>query len=460
MAGLPGYLLGHPDYKMSQTVQPDTRNFLCDHCGGEIRISYDLPPTVAPCPHCSGEITSPPPPLPKRSEDLAVAPPEEPEMDFASKEGRLEEGKEAEEKAAAEENAAERLAAEKVAAEKLERSVSVKEKAAPDDFLESEEAGSRSRAIPEILFLVAMLVLAGLVVGGVILLRSRGKDEPKPLVPEIDNARFIREGWKSVATEQLRGFLDAEGAEEKAKFVIGGSARVAEMEAFYSSIARDESDTPLDAFGHQDQDLVDREGGVFLMQYERPIQFDIREFFRTVETLEVRYDLEEADQLLSSVNKLQHFAMDPVKAMAFFKRDGNKLQLDWTTYVQTKYRTLKKFFGYPAAGTSGVFRVMLQEDIPDLSTGNAAAIRTYLAMDPGNSSDYVKVPVAENSEVGQLVSELKRVICWEFLGLGGVEGNTETVPEPEELDPGFPVGESAVSEVAKGATDGVETPES
>lgn len=460
MAGLPGYLLGHPDYKMSQTVQPDTRNFLCDHCGGEIRISYDLPPTVAPCPHCSGEITSPPPPLPKRSENLAVAPPEEPEMDFASKEGRLEEGKEAEEKAAAEENAAERLAAEKVAAEKLERSVSVKEKAAPDDFLESEEAGSRSRAIPEILFLVAMLVLAGLVVGGVILLRSRGKDEPKPLVPEMDNARFIREGWKNVATEQLRGFLDAEGAEEKAKFVIGGSARVAEMEAFYSSIALDESDTPLDAFGHQDQDLVDREGGVFLMQYERPAQFDIREFFRTVETLEVRYDLEEADQLLSSVNKLQYFAMDPVKAMAFFKRDGNKLQLDWTTYVQTKYRTLKKFSGYPAAGTSGVFRVMLQEDIPDLSTGNAAAIRTYRAMDPGNSSDYVKVPVAENSEVGQLVSELKRVIFWEFLGLGGVEGNTETVTEPEELDPGFPVGESAVSEVAKGAADGVETPES
>ena len=224
-----------------------------------------------------------------------MAPPEEPEMDFASKEGRLEEGKEAEEKAAAEESAAEEEAAaaekaeaeenaaERLAAEKLERSVSVKEKVAPDDFLESEEAGSRSRAIPGIWFLVAMLVLAGLVVGGVILLRSGGEDDPKRSVPEMDNARFIREGWKNVATEQLRGFFDAEGAEEKAKFVIGGSARVAEMEAFYGSIALDESDTPLDAFGHQDQDqdLVDREGGVFLMQYEGAAQFDVREFFRT-----------------------------------------------------------------------------------------------------------------------------------------------------------------------------------
>jgi hypothetical protein len=40
----------------------DQRHFHCDHCNGRIAIPYDLPVTIAPCPHCQLVITSPPPP--------------------------------------------------------------------------------------------------------------------------------------------------------------------------------------------------------------------------------------------------------------------------------------------------------------------------------------------------------------------------------------------------------------
>ena len=44
---------------MTQSEHPATRSFQCEHCGGEIRIPYELPPTEAPCPHCEELIESP-----------------------------------------------------------------------------------------------------------------------------------------------------------------------------------------------------------------------------------------------------------------------------------------------------------------------------------------------------------------------------------------------------------------
>ena len=48
---------------MTQSEHPATRSFQCEHCGGEIRIPYELPPTEAPCPHCEELIESPAPPV-------------------------------------------------------------------------------------------------------------------------------------------------------------------------------------------------------------------------------------------------------------------------------------------------------------------------------------------------------------------------------------------------------------
>ena len=48
---------------MPQTTSPATRRFHCTSCRGEIEIPFELPPTTAPCPHCATSISSPAPPV-------------------------------------------------------------------------------------------------------------------------------------------------------------------------------------------------------------------------------------------------------------------------------------------------------------------------------------------------------------------------------------------------------------
>jgi len=487
---------------MSQSVHPESRNFFCDQCGGEIRIPYELPPTKAPCPFCKVEITSPGPPLPVGP--VEVGPVGKGEMAQSgavtteSVETVVSEGEvggqvpevlaevvpagEVEQEMIREELPVE-VRKESPKTERLASPVELRDKVALDEVMTKPAVAAPRGALPAILFLIAALALVGVVVVVGYLLRSGTRSAPsKGTRLEMDDAHFIRDGWMGVATERLRGFLAAEGLEEKAAHVIGGNAELEAMRTFYALVPLDESDTTLDGFSHYSLDLADRERGVFLMRYERPAQYDIREFFRPVAPLEVQYHLEPSEFLMASAAARDNFAMEPVQAMVFFKRKGGELFIDWATYVQTKYRTLRRFCDMPQVGERGVFRVVMQEDIADLSTGGEEATRYYRLSDPGN----VKVRVREETELGGVLSELnwiglagveiatrtatvelvwsegedprvelKRVICWEFLGLGGEEGNTVKVVDPVE-----PVPESAGDEEGQAVPDAAGTPES
>ncbi len=283
---------------------------------------------------------------------------------------------------------------------------------------------------------------------------GKEKDGELPM-KEVDRKvvrryQFLRDGWTGVATEQLRGFMEAATPEEKAPYVIGGESRLEEMRAFYAEEEFDDGDIPLTAFMHNELDMPDRQRGIFVMSYERPAQFSIREFFRPVAPLEVQYRVEEPDLLLSSFAMLENFAMDPVRVIAYFKQEGDTLMLDWEVFVQTKYRLMREFTSFPRPGTSRMFRVNIQEDIPDSLHADPELVRYYRIADPSNARDYVKVPVAVASVLGRTLSELnwiggevgetpvrtatvvlgwttgadpklrlEELVCWEFLGLGG-----------------------------------------
>jgi hypothetical protein len=188
-----------------------------------------------------------------------------------------------------------------------------------------------------------------------------------------------------------------------------------------------------------------------MMVFDQPPQFDMKEFFRPLASLEVQYGLDEADLLLSTLARVGNFAMEPLRVHAFFKRTPQGLKLDWETFAQTKYRTLQSFLVLPEAGVSGVFRVFIIEDVPDKNRLEMGT-RTYRVADPANSSsDTARINVAVDSEIGRTLSiinwrgtresrpisrtatmelrwtgdpaepklEIGRFICWEFLGLGG-----------------------------------------
>ncbi len=306
---------------------------------------------------------------------------------------------------------------------------------------------------------------------GPLVVADARKKVPAPLEREVSEEgreRFLEQGWKSEASNALAGFLQARSSEEKARHVIGGDVLMREMEKFYTGVSEiDESDTPVNAFSHQQLDIMDRRRGLFLMRFERPSQLKMSEFFRPVAPLEIQHDLKEPGLLLSAFSTRERFAMEPVRVMAFFKEEEGKLLLDWKVYTQTKYRIFKHFINTPRPGAGEVFRVMIRETLPVTKTGtNTNAGRTFSLSDPAFARDQVTVSVLNDELPGRILSELAwinipdrrdqnryatvrlswtnasesqihldEVICWEFLGLGGEAGNADLLGEDVAGEP-------------------------
>ena len=302
------------------------------------------------------------------------------------------------------------------------------------------------------------LILAG---GGAVYYISQQmgtKVDPPNLAgsPEDQNIReanYLRIGWQKEAYDVLGKFIAGKSVESKAPYIYNSEQLRPKMENFYGAAPFiNDSDTPADSFSVQELSEEDRKRGIFMLTYDQPPQLALREFFRPLASLEVQYGVDEADILLSTMARVSNFAMEPVRVHAFFKRGDKGLKLDWEIFAQTKYRMFQGFVEFPDSGHSEVFRVLMVEDVPDKGQG-VTGTRTYRLSDPANPTDSARVNVKLDSEIGRALSiinwrgtkqgtpttrtatvelewtgekespvmEIKRFICWEFLGLGGKE---------------------------------------
>jgi hypothetical protein len=266
------------------------------------------------------------------------------------------------------------------------------------------------------------------------------------------DANYIRIGWQKDASRLLADFLAADKASDKLPYILNAETLAQRVRDFYGDDVIDDSDTPADAFSVYELSEEDRSRGLFMMTYDQPPQFDMREFFCPLATMEVQYGIDEADLLLSTVARAGNFAMEPLRVHAFFKKTPSGLKLDWETFAQTKYRTFRSFTELAVPGRSGIFRVFIVEDVPDRNR-NEARTHTYRLSDPAHTDDTARVKVKEDSDIGRALAQLnwrgtqngtpltrtatvelawggnggpaqlqlRRFICWEFLGLGGQE---------------------------------------
>lgn len=480
----------------------DKREFRCEHCNGRVLFPRDLPPTTGPCPHCGGTITSPalenappvafpvpaapaiptipittvPPPssIPTRMPaaepptpsahapvmaEPSVAP--EPAVAPAPQPGRpatlppprhtppTEPPPTPKERAAAEQPSEPAPATPPLAEASKPPAPSPKAAAVPP-------TPRKSALLPVMLVLLLVILAAGAAVYFVT--KEMGRNIPPPSIPAAagdSSARennYLRIGWKKDAYQVLRGYMAATTAEGKLPHILNGASLATRIDDFYGGGVIDDSDTPAEAFSVYELSEEDRKRGLFMMIYDQPPQFEMKEFFRPLAPLEVQYGLDEADLLLSTLARVGNFAMEPLRVHAFFKRTPDGLKLDWEVFAQTKYRTLQSFIELPETGVSGVFRVFIIEDVPNknrMETGT----RTYRIADPANTSDTARINVNVDSELGRALSvinwrgtkearpitrtatvelkwtgdpadpqlEISRFICWEFLGLGGQE---------------------------------------
>lgn len=439
-------------------IPSDKKPFPCLHCGGTVLVPRDLPPTTAPCPYCGETITSPalettsaaPPAAPVTATQASPALPHEPPpvpppaVIEAMVQGPP--------------PPAGPPPAKPEAIRKPEPELPAAPPARKKSSELKPEIPQKTGGFP--VMLVSLLLLGGGVLTYFVT-REMNREIPGPVAgPQAGtlapaDANYIRIGWQKDAARLLKDFLAADTCEGKLPFVLNSDALAPRMRNFYGEAAINDSDTPAAAFSIFELSEEDRRRGLFMMTYDQPPQFDMREFFRPLATLEVQYGMDEADLLLSTVARAGNFAMEPLRVHAFFKRTPAGLKLDWEIFAQTKYRTFRNFVELPEPGQTGVFRVFIAEDVPDPGLAGAG-YRTYRLSDPAHTDDAARVNVLAGSEIGQTLKQinwrgtkdgnpltrtatvelewtegektprlqLRRFICWEFLGLGGEEHPT------------------------------------
>jgi len=411
---------------MSDFPQPQQqRDFYCPHCNGRILIPFSLPPTTAPCPHCQAVITSPPPP---QSPDqayarLPVAVPTQPSARAAVIPPRRDE----------------------VAPP------------APEPNIPAGKPKKRYNGIIPAAVALLLLILAG---GAAVYYLNNQRenlvDAPdygtSPEEEEIREANYIRVGWQADAYKALTAFIAGSSVKEKLPHVRDAESLRTKMDLFYGGVVINDNDTPAGSFSVEELEEPDRKRGLFMLTYDQPPQFAIKEFFRPLAPLEVQYGIEEADLLLGTMARSSNFSMESVRVYALFKRTEQGLKLDWDVFAQTKYRMFRNFLELPDLGAAETFRVLMVEDVPEKGRA-VAGTRTYLVVDPANLEDSARINVKVDSASGKELSvinwrgtkqgtpitrtatvelewigepensvlSMKRFICWEFLGLGGTE---------------------------------------
>lgn len=414
------------------TPQSEYRDFRCIHCAANIRIPRALPPTTGPCPLCGGLIISPGEDAPEQFiQPQAVAPPPT------------------------------SIPPPRKPQPKIEAPVAEKHADPPKTTpIPKNPPDPPKRVNPVLKFVIGaiiFLLIAGGIASAVYFVRKEMQNKsnltlPGKILTEDDPAEmnYIRSGWKSDASEVLRNYIAATTSAAKLPHILNAEQLAQKVDDFYAGSEIIDSDTPADAFSAFELSEEDRKRGIFMMVYDQPPQFDIKEFFRPLATLEVQHGLEQVGLLLSTVARADNFALEPVRVHAFFKRTPEGLKLDWEIFAQTKYRTFQHFVELPEPGDSKVFRVLIVEDVPQKGRAVSGS-RTYRLADPANLTDTARVNVMVDSEPGRALSlinwrgtkegrpitrtatvelswtndpdqpelQISRFICWEFLGLGG-----------------------------------------
>ena len=384
------------------------REFQCEHCKGKISVPRDLPPTTGPCPYCSEEITSPPPELP-------IEPFLEPDFLLPT------------------------VASATVPAEILENPrTSLPEPLKPDKQAELQAARRKHGGlVPWVVGLLALTLLAGGI--GYFTLKRPAQivNQPASMAGPAGVMNNLNAGWQKDGYSLLRSFLAAKSPAEKLPLILNGKELGAALEDFYRSGIHQDSDIPADAFLVNELTEEDRKRGLFMMVYTQASPSAGKE---------------------SSRLPTENSEKPPLRVYAFFKRTTDGLKLDWEIFTQTKYRTLQNFVDRPKIGQTGVFRVLVMADVPDEAKASAGKT-TYRVVDPANTSDTARIGVKVQSDAGQALAsmnspgteknrpitrtatlelrwsgepsapelEISRLVCWEFLGLGGQE-TPATIP--------------------------------
>ena len=447
---------------MSDSTKPTKASFCCKYCQKNIQIPYGLSVIKAPCPYCGKEVTSP---------DFDKEEAAEPEASEASKTDGANEADKVEPVQTSTGSTVKAPVLVTGAAASIKKTSDLPDpnKEANEKLGEDEEVSEKSKEarLIWIVLLVLLLVIGGLAIwltssgGNQAAVAQAQADEDVGASAEELKKEWRTGGWKQEASNVLIGFMSAKSAEEKMKYAIANDGVQEDLQQFYPA-GSDDSDTPAEFFAHRSGSEQDHERGIFRMQYRQPGQVEIKDYFAPIGSLDKIMGMKEATliDMAYAINKRN--VSVPISIMAFFKETEAGLKLDASVFMQGKFRTFRSFVNYPKPGDKKIFRVTISESI-DHELRDNKQYRTYRIEDFAYPEEHVNVSVKVDSEVGKILSALnwrgtdrgyqartatlelgwskakpvslqvERLICWEFLGVGGEIGNSAEDTDSDEV---------------------------
>lgn len=445
---------------MSHSRKPSDRcDFYCEHCGGQILIPKDLPPTTGPCPHCAKTITSPEPgsrlklpnrrlnPKPQKTSpkiDSGIPPEGLDDLETHSEPIKLDASQHAETPTRQKKPPQPKkttptkpvLSRHPLATDQTSGPVY-------NDFEKMliEETRSHKRKTITILTLLILTVASVPFLYFEFFKKSINTvDEQDVDVQNNSNSQltqaYIQGGWEKEARDVLRAYLVASTSYGKIPHIIGGHSMLQEIGIFYKGAIINDLDTPVEAFTIKALGEQDYQRGIFRMVYQaKP------------EATKPKKPIDPTNKYLVYPDQVDK---QPTTIHAFFKHTPNGLKLDWNIFAQTKYRTLLSFARQSNPRRKASFRVLIAQDNPSSDQPAEYPLR-YRITDPANANDVIWASAQENSQAAKALKQIQwidkkdtspitrsatielawtgeesarelvvhRFICWEFLGLGG-----------------------------------------
>lgn len=286
-----------------------------------------------------------------------------------------------------------------------------------------------------------------LIVGGYITLRERlpSSESVGKITLFTDPSARLNESAKAAFSE----FLGTADPQALADHVIEGNERLPAIERYLKEKGPFPKPEELDTISSLPLSQGDLKKGIAALTYRR----------------EVRTDLLSAAPLIPLASRtngsLERMAMvdttldreKPKQALALFKREGDRMLLDWDLFVQTWDRSLAAFRDGELGDGPMRFRVLVASDIPVSENGESLENAVFRIQDPVHVGDIIRVQTKGfSADERRLLSldrghagaggrigltrtatldlsrdpatgrvGISRFVCWEFLGLGGVE---------------------------------------
>jgi hypothetical protein len=329
------------------------------------------------------------------------------------------------------------------------------EKTETADFLSESSSAAKPSSYRKILLISLASGFALLVVvGSLALLGNAERAAVRASIESLpEPVTVVKKRLEQSARVSFKRFLNTSDPLEKSHWVIDGFSKVQAMTDRSSALSG------LPTFSEEGDEIIpspmtdeETRKGICAFVYRPMIDAPLFSS-EAILPMDVLSGVTPPDALQNAI-LAESFSADDVKqGIAMFRLKDNRMQLDWDLFIQTLDRSLIAFRDGSLGSGPMRFRVVISLDKPVFENNETVDLKVFRIQDPLHTKDSLRLQVdlihpdepllrlafhdeggepivpmqprtatvdlVRNPESGLIT--LSKLVCWEFLGVGGTE---------------------------------------